>query len=74
MQDKDITGRRDLRGERTMSIDPPGCQDIDDAMHVTRKPNGKLQVWCGWLQYGPGKGNVIVVRHVIWSVSHSDRS
>ena len=27
-----------------MSVDPPGCQDIDDAMHVTRKTNGKLEV------------------------------
>ena len=45
MQDADVVGRRDLRRERAISVDPPGCQDIDDAMHVTRKPNGKLQVW-----------------------------
>lgn len=33
-----------MRAERAMSVDPPGCQDIDDAMHITRKPNGKLEV------------------------------
>lgn len=44
MQESDVVGRRDLRGERIISVDPPGCQDIDDAMHVTRKPNGKLEV------------------------------
>ena len=46
VQASDVVGRRDLRGERVMSVDPPGCQDIDDAMHVTRKPNGKLEVSC----------------------------
>lgn len=44
VQESDIIGRRDLRAERAMSVDPPGCQDIDDAMHITRKPNGKLEV------------------------------
>ncbi|CAM9581753.1 unnamed protein product, partial [Laminaria digitata] len=44
VQAADVVGRRDLRGERVMSVDPPGCQDIDDAMHVTRKPNGKLEI------------------------------
>jgi len=44
VKEPDVVGRRDLRGERAMSVDPPGCQDIDDAMHVTRKPDGKLEV------------------------------
>ncbi|CAM9697488.1 unnamed protein product [Pylaiella littoralis] len=44
VQESDVVGRRDLRGERVVSVDPPGCQDIDDAMHVTRKPNGKLEI------------------------------
>lgn len=44
VRESDVVGRRDLRRERAMSVDPPGCQDIDDAMHVTRKPNGKLEV------------------------------
>lgn len=42
--ESDVIGRRDFRAERVMSVDPPGCQDIDDAMHITRKPNGKLEV------------------------------
>ncbi|CAM9652144.1 unnamed protein product [Ectocarpus fasciculatus] len=44
VQEADVAGRRDLRRERAMSVDPPGCQDIDDAMHVKRKPNGKLEI------------------------------
>ncbi|CAM9323899.1 unnamed protein product [Ectocarpus sp. 12 AP-2014] len=44
VQESDVAGRRDLRKERAMSVDPPGCQDIDDAMHVKRKPNGKLEI------------------------------
>lgn len=38
------TGRRDLRGLPVMSIDPPNCKDIDDALHVSLLPNGNLQV------------------------------
>ncbi|GLD92419.1 hypothetical protein PINS_up000952 [Pythium insidiosum] len=37
-------GRRDLRGLPVCSIDPPGCKDIDDALHVMLLPNGNLQV------------------------------
>eukprot|EP00952_Eustigmatos_sp_NYUAD-ZCMA_P007826 32954-Eustigmatos_ZCMA.PRE.1 len=37
-------GRRDLRHLPVMSIDPPGCKDIDDALHCVRLPNGNLQV------------------------------
>lgn len=44
VQESDLRGRRDMRGARAMSVDPPGCQDIDDAMHVRRKPDGKLEV------------------------------
>ncbi|KAG5189400.1 hypothetical protein JKP88DRAFT_192931, partial [Tribonema minus] len=34
--EEDSTARKDLRGGgyRVFSVDPPGCQDIDDAMHV----------------------------------------
>ncbi|GAA5821795.1 hypothetical protein JCM11251_001028 [Rhodosporidiobolus azoricus] len=35
--------REDLRGEIICSIDPPGCQDIDDALHAKRLPNGNIQ-------------------------------
>ena len=37
-------GRRDLRDICVMSIDPPGCKDIDDALHVRRLPNGNFEV------------------------------
>lgn len=36
-------GRVDLRDEIICSIDPPGCQDIDDALHAKRLPNGNIQ-------------------------------
>jgi exosome complex exonuclease DIS3/RRP44 len=35
--------RRDMRDEQICSIDPPGCQDIDDALHAKRLPNGNIQ-------------------------------
>ncbi|GAA6018907.1 hypothetical protein JCM10207_009191 [Rhodosporidiobolus poonsookiae] len=35
--------REDMRGEIICSIDPPGCQDIDDALHAKRLPNGNIQ-------------------------------
>ncbi|WFD30359.1 exosome catalytic subunit dis3 [Malassezia sp. CBS 17886] len=37
-------GRTDLRAETICSIDPPGCQDIDDALHARRLQNGNVQV------------------------------
>lgn len=36
--------RRDLRSLCVCSIDPPGCTDIDDALHVLKLPNGNYQV------------------------------
>ncbi|KAE8890822.1 Exosome complex exonuclease RRP44 A [Phytophthora fragariae] len=38
------TGRRNLRDLPVMSIDPPNCKDIDDALHAKLLPNGNLQV------------------------------
>lgn len=35
--------RRDMRSENICSIDPPGCQDIDDALHAKRLPNGNIE-------------------------------
>jgi len=35
--------REDLRTETICSIDPPGCQDIDDALHAKMLPNGNIQ-------------------------------
>ena len=37
-------GRLDLRSLNVCSIDPPGCKDIDDALHAIRLENGNLQV------------------------------
>ncbi|TQB68454.1 exosome catalytic subunit dis3 [Monascus purpureus] len=37
-------GRRDLRDILICSIDPPGCQDIDDALHARPLPNGNFEV------------------------------
>jgi exoribonuclease R len=38
--DSEIANRRDIRSKcRVFSVDPPGCQDIDDAMHVRLLPN-----------------------------------
>ncbi|PIL25685.1 hypothetical protein GSI_11435 [Ganoderma sinense ZZ0214-1] len=35
--------REDLRDLIICSIDPPGCQDIDDALHARRLPNGNIE-------------------------------
>lgn len=41
----EIARRRDLReSHRVFSVDPPGCQDIDDAMSVRRLPNGNIEL------------------------------
>ncbi|ETS87484.1 Exosome complex exonuclease dis3 [Pestalotiopsis fici W106-1] len=37
-------GREDLRGLLICSIDPIGCQDIDDALHARALPNGNFEV------------------------------
>lgn len=36
-------GREDLRALDICSIDPIGCQDIDDALHARRLPNGNIE-------------------------------
>ena len=41
---EDTEGRRDLRGHLTMSIDPPGCVDIDDALSLRQLPNGRMEL------------------------------
>ncbi|KAF2862851.1 ribonuclease R [Piedraia hortae CBS 480.64] len=37
-------GREDLRHLPVCSIDPPGCVDIDDALHARHLDNGNLEV------------------------------
>lgn len=34
----------DLRNITICSVDPPGCTDIDDALHCRELPNGNLEV------------------------------
>ncbi|PFH47029.1 hypothetical protein AMATHDRAFT_153135 [Amanita thiersii Skay4041] len=36
-------GREDLRNLLICSIDPPNCQDIDDALHARPLPNGNVE-------------------------------
>jgi exosome complex exonuclease DIS3/RRP44 len=39
-----VAERTDLRHLPVLSIDPPGCTDIDDALHCIVLPNGNYQV------------------------------
>ena len=43
-EDPGWQGRKDLRNLLVCSIDPVGCQDIDDALHASPLPNGNYQV------------------------------
>ena len=36
--------REDLRNTCVCSVDPPGCTDIDDALHYKSLPNGNCEV------------------------------
>lgn len=42
--DPQLKKRRDLRDRLICSIDPPGCVDIDDALHARKLPNGNYEV------------------------------
>lgn len=42
--DQGWVGRRDLRDLLICSIDPPGCVDIDDALHARLLENGNFEV------------------------------
>ncbi|KAL9632769.1 MAG: hypothetical protein Q9164_005117 [Protoblastenia rupestris] len=44
LDDPGWKGRRDLRDLLICSIDPVGCQDIDDALHARLLPNGNYEV------------------------------
>lgn len=44
MSDPRWKGRVDYRDKLICSIDPPGCQDIDDALHAAPLPNGNYEV------------------------------
>ncbi|XP_017760739.1 PREDICTED: exosome complex exonuclease RRP44 [Eufriesea mexicana] len=40
----ELVQREDLRNLDICSVDPPGCTDIDDALHCRDLPNGNLEV------------------------------
>lgn len=42
--DEQLQKRVDLRDKLVCSIDPPGCVDIDDALHAQLLPNGNYEV------------------------------
>ncbi|KAF5255169.1 hypothetical protein FANTH_149 [Fusarium anthophilum] len=44
LEDPGWRQREDLRGLLICSIDPVGCQDIDDALHAKQLPNGNYEV------------------------------
>ncbi|XP_008319769.1 exosome complex exonuclease RRP44 [Cynoglossus semilaevis] len=41
---EDLAKREDLRQLTVCSVDPPGCTDIDDALHCRELENGNLEV------------------------------
>ncbi|KAI3362725.1 hypothetical protein L3Q82_001789 [Scortum barcoo] len=41
---EDMVKREDLRQLTVCSVDPPGCTDIDDALHCRELDNGNLEV------------------------------
>eukprot|EP00808_Paulinella_micropora_P004562 g24295.t1 len=44
ISEEEYARRLDLRDTCICSIDPPGCTDIDDALHCVELPNGNLEV------------------------------
>eukprot|EP01132_Coremiostelium_polycephalum_P004708 gene4708-5880_t len=42
--ESDMIGRKDLRSECVFSVDPPGCTDIDDALHIKKLQDGTFEV------------------------------
>lgn len=41
---EELKKRMDLREKPVCSIDPPGCKDIDDALHAVILPNGNYEL------------------------------
>ncbi|XP_028406202.1 exosome complex exonuclease RRP44-like [Dendronephthya gigantea] len=44
ISEEEIELRKDLRNLPICSVDPPGCTDIDDALHWRQLPNGNYEV------------------------------
>jgi exosome complex exonuclease DIS3/RRP44 len=47
-----VAARTDIRHLPVVSIDPPGCKDIDDALHCRQLENGNFEV-CHPLFFSP---------------------
>lgn len=43
-EERNESGREDLRQICVCSVDPPGCRDIDDALHARELPNGNWEL------------------------------
>ncbi|KAG2213959.1 hypothetical protein INT47_001229 [Mucor saturninus] len=43
-EEEEVKNRRDLRDLTVFSIDPPNCQDIDDALSVKELADGKIEL------------------------------
>jgi len=67
-----VAQRTDLRHIPVVSIDPPGCKDIDDALHCVRLPNGRLEAGVHIagtpLYFAPGKLDAILSIITIFSL------
>lgn len=69
-------GRRDLRSHRIFSVDPPGCQDIDDAMSIEWISDGLVEISvhiadvCAFLEQGSPLDLEAQVRSTTVYLSH----
>ena len=42
--EEQLSARRDFREERTFTIDPNNSKELDDALHLKKLPNGKMEL------------------------------
>jgi exosome complex exonuclease DIS3/RRP44 len=74
----DAVGRRDLRHLPVVSIDPPGCKDIDDALHCIELPDGNLEIGAYPVCFGVVLGDpsisdrVLLRKHTVTGVHIAD--
>jgi ribonuclease R len=45
VDESDLAGRTDLRGQLTVTIDGETAKDFDDAVAVKKEPNGAIRLW-----------------------------